>query len=144
MARTNKLQFFYQSPGALLNNRSTLKAFINSIFKKEKKNLGFLNIIFCDDKRLRDINREYLDHDYFTDIVSFDLSPDPSRIEGEIYISIDRVRENAKIYHSTIKEELHRVIFHGVLHLCGYGDKTESQIKKMRVKEKQYLAAYFS
>lgn len=89
------------------------------------------------------MNRTYLNHDFYTDIISFDLSEPGSGVTGEIYISIDRVRENASLHSATFKAEIHRVIFHGALHLCGYKDKTRPQIALMRKKEAQYLASYF-
>jgi probable rRNA maturation factor len=90
-----------------------------------------------------EINKQYLAHDYFTDIISFELSAPDSPAEGEIYISIDRVRDNAKTIGEPFYRELHRVIFHGTLHLCGYKDKTAAQKKLMRQKEDEYLTSYF-
>src|SRR5450631_2906517 len=125
-----------------LANRGLLKKFIHSIFKLEKRSLERINIIFCDDKYLLGLNRQFLQHDYYTDILSFPLSEANKPIVGEIYISVDRVRENARSVDSTFTEELHRVIFHGVLHFCGYLDKSGSDITLMRIKEEQYLNAY--
>lgn len=101
--------------------------------------LTSLNYIFCTDKFLLNINRKYLDHDDYTDIISFDLSSDKGEVEGEIYISLDRVKDNAKKFGRSFKEEVARVLFHGALHLCGYKDKTKSQKKQMREKETYYL-----
>jgi rRNA maturation RNase YbeY len=89
------------------------------------------------------INNLHLEHNYFTDIITFDLSELPNQIIGEIYISTDRVKENASLIGVTINEELHRVIIHGVLHLCGYKDKTAKQKKDMRLLENKYLQKYF-
>lgn len=97
-----------------------------------------MNYIFCSDKRILEINRQFLKHDYYTDIITFDLSESP-KITAEIYISLDRVRDNAKTQATTLQSELHRVIFHGALHLCGYGDKTKEEVKIMRGKEEMYL-----
>lgn len=108
----------------------------------EKKYLASLNYIFCTDKRLLEINRQYLKHDFYTDIITFPLSAPKMPVEAEIYISIDRVRENAKTLDVSFKTELHRVIFHGALHLCGYGDKTKGEKEKMRGKEDKYLQKY--
>jgi probable rRNA maturation factor len=116
--------------------------FILSIFKKEKKSIEELTIIFCDDEFLLGLNRQFLKHDFYTDIISFPLSNANQPLVAEIYISIDRVRENAQSSGSTFKEELHRVIFHGVLHFCGYKDKSSSDIKTMRTMENKYLKAY--
>ncbi len=84
-----------------------------------------LQYIFCSDAYLLDINREYLQHDFFTDIITFDLSEKGQPINAEIYISVERVRDNAANYNSSFRKEIHRVIFHGVLHLCGYKDKSQ-------------------
>lgn len=119
-----------------------LKTFIESIFKKEKKQLAGLRYVFCSDDMLLDINRNFLQHDYFTDIITFGLSEKGQPIEGEIYISIDRVKDNAQMLGQTYKEEMLRVLFHGALHLCGYKDKTKSEIITMRAKEDQYLQLF--
>ena len=103
-----------------------------------------LTYVFCSDEDLLEINRTYLKHDYFTDIITFDLSFTKKEIIGEIYISVDRVRENAGRFNSTLRKELHRVIFHGALHLCGYRDKNLQEQKVMRAKEDEYLKLYFS
>ncbi len=139
---TPEVSFFYEALVSL-RDRNKLKLFIKEIFRKEKKKLSGLNYIFCSDKRLLEINRQFLQHDYYTDIITFELSPAGTPVEGEIYISIDRVKDNARQHQSTFTRELHRVIFHGVLHLCGYKDKTTTQEKVMREKEDYYLDRYF-
>ncbi len=125
-----------------LSSRGRLKTFITSIFRKEKKVLESLDIIFCNDSYLLELNREFLKHDYYTDILSFRLSTIGKPLIAEIYISIDRVRDNAKNLNSSFKAELNRVIFHGVLHLCGYRDKSPSDILKMRSMENKWLTRY--
>jgi probable rRNA maturation factor len=126
-----------------LENRARLKKFLISIIKKEGKKLAGLQYVFCSDEYLLAINRQFLGHDFYTDIITFNLSATKNQaINAEIYISVDRVRDNAHQYNNTIKEELHRVIFHGVLHLCGYKDKSIRDQKKMRQKEDQYLSSY--
>jgi rRNA maturation RNase YbeY len=125
-----------------LNNRRLLKAFVVSIFKKEKRALETINIIFCDDKFLLTLNQQFLKHDYYTDILSFSLSDKGKPLIAEIYISTDRVTDNAKNLESSFREELHRVIFHGILHFCGFNDKTPKEIKRMRSAEDYYLASY--
>ena len=100
-----------------------------------------MNYIFCSDKRILEINRQFLNHDYYTDIITFDLS-ESAQITAEIYISLDRVRDNAKTQATTLQSELHRVIFHGALHLCGYGDKTKAEIKVMRGKEEEWIGRW--
>lgn len=114
------------------------------LFKKEKKKLANLNYIFCSDEYLLAINRDFLQHDYYTDIVTFELNDPGTPISGEIYISIDRIRDNAKNLEESFTRELHRVIFHGALHLCGYRDKTQEEEKLMRKMEDKYLSSYFS
>ncbi len=132
------IQFNFLEPVSL-RDRTRLRQFLVSLFKKEGKKLGDLQYIFCSDDYLLDINRQYLNHDYYTDIITFDLSEKGHPINAEIYISVDRVRDNAREYGSSIKKELHRVIFHGALHLCGYKDKTPAQEKEMRQMEEKYL-----
>jgi probable rRNA maturation factor len=125
-----------------LKDRRILKTTLAALFKKEKKKLAELHYIFVSDDRLLEINRQFLQHDLYTDIITFPLSEPGQPISGEIYISVDRVRENAREYGGTIKEELLRVIFHGALHLCGYKDKTTPQQREMRQLEEKYLAFY--
>ena len=121
-----------------MRNRNRLKDFVLALFRKEKRAVESVNYIFCSDKKILEINRQFLNHDYYTDIITFDLS-ESDKIVAEIYISLDRVRDNAKQEGTSLKSELHRVIFHGALHLCGYRDKTKAEIKVMREKEEQYL-----
>jgi probable rRNA maturation factor len=141
MSKKTAIQFHFLRP-CTLPNRGPLKEFILSIFKKEKIELVELNIIFCDDEYLLGLNRQFLQHDFYTDILSFPLSKKNQVLDAEIYISVDRVLENAQTVGSSFKEELHRVIFHGVLHFCGYKDKSTTDIKKMRRTEENYLKAY--
>jgi len=136
------VKFFHEKKTRVKHSKA-LKSFIVSIFNKEAKELDSLTYIFCSDNYLLAINRQYLQHDFYTDIISFNLSDHPENpVIGEIYISIDRVRDNACIHHTTIEQELYRVIFHGALHLCGYKDKTKAQAKEMRAKEDFYLSKY--
>jgi probable rRNA maturation factor len=140
----SSIRFFYQDVTITLAERSRLKKFVQTLLKKEGRTLDSLNYIFCSDPALLAINRQYLAHDYFTDIISFELSAKSEPVQGEIYISADRVRDNAEAQGVSFKSELHRVIFHGALHLCGYKDKTPKEEAKMRAKEDQYLELYFS
>ena len=126
-----------------LTERKKLKTFLAVLCHKEHYLLHSLSIVFCSDDFLLDMNQSYLKHKYFTDIISFNLSETPDKIEGELYISVDRVRENAKTFRVSVNQELHRVIFHGVLHFCGYNDKKSSQKIIMRKKEDFYLKKYF-
>ena len=141
MPSKSKVCFFFEHKKFSLENRSKLKKFIESLFRKEKKNLSCLNYIFCTDTRLLEINRQFLKHNFYTDIISFELS-DTGHSQGEIYISIDRVKENAKSLGISFKSELLRVIFHGALHLCGFKDKSKAEKKKIRDKEDLYLILY--
>jgi metalloprotein, YbeY/UPF0054 family len=136
------IQFHFKVP-CVLKDREPLKAFIVSVFRKEKTHMAGLNIIFCDDDYLLNLNRQFLHHEYYTDILSFPLSGPNDPLTAEIYISIDRVRDNAGNLQTSFREELHRVIFHGILHFCGYKDKSSADIKKMRAMEDKYLIAYF-
>jgi probable rRNA maturation factor len=139
----SKVCFFFDKTNPALRSRTALKQFITSIFKKERKSLESLNFVFCTDKKLLEINREWLKHDEYTDIISFDLS-ETEAIKGEIYISVTRVKENATKHGFSFNKELHRVIFHGVIHLCGYKDKNPSEIRLMRAQEDKYLSLYFN
>jgi len=141
MRKKNPVRFHFLKP-CTLSSRQGLKKFILSIFRKEKRNLGKLILIFCDDNYLLELNRQFLHHDFYTDILSFRLSEPTKPLVAEIYISVDRVYENSQTAGSSFKEELHRVIFHGVLHFCGYKDKSRKDIKKMRQAEDKYLKAY--
>ncbi|HVU97210.1 MAG TPA: rRNA maturation RNase YbeY [Puia sp.] len=125
-----------------LTERTRLKRFLIALFKRERKALADLQYIFCSDPYLLEINRQFLHHDFYTDIITFDLSEKGRPTSGEIYISVDRVRDNARNFDSTLKKELHRVIFHGALHLCGFKDKTPKEELEMRKTEEKYLALY--
>ena len=113
-----------------LPNKRKLKLFIACLFLEYGIRLSSLAIIFCSDEYLLSLNRQFLQHDYYTDILTFDLSKDQDAV-GEIYISVERVKENAIQLKISFEQEIHRIIFHGVLHLCGFSDKSLSQRKKM-------------
>lgn len=138
-----KIQFHYITPSFFLPNRTQLKAFIIKAFKKEGFKVGEVNYIFCTDPYLLQINQQYLNHDTYTDIITFPYSQKGEPVSSDIYISIDRVRQNAKDFNTSFTRELHRVIFHGMLHLCGYKDKNKEQTQQMREKEDYYLDLYF-
>jgi probable rRNA maturation factor len=126
------------------SQRTLVKEVIRNLFKKEKTKLEQLQYIFCSDEYLLQINKQHLQHNYYTDIITFDLSEPGQGVTGEIYISIDRVRDNAQNYEVSFKHELLRVIFHGALHLCGHKDKTEKDQTLMRKAEDKYLQYYLS
>jgi probable rRNA maturation factor len=137
-----RIQFSKADITASIKDKKIIMQLLEILFKKEKKQLDFLNYIFCSDEFLLEINRQYLNHDNYTDIITFDLGRPKQSINGEIYISYPRVKENAAIYKVKTSIELLRVIIHGALHLCGYKDKTKSQKLEMRKKEEQYLRIY--
>jgi rRNA maturation RNase YbeY len=139
----NRTIFFNNADkGTSLRFRTKLKAFINKQCHKEGVKIEALQYVFCSDTYLLDINKRYLQHDYYTDIISFDLSDIKGQLIGDIYISIDRVKENAKIEGNLYMHELLRVIFHGALHFCGYKDKKPGDAKIMRSMEEKWLKAY--
>ena len=144
---TNKLsppvQFHFLVPVSF-SQRTLVKEVIRDLFRKEKTRLKQLQYIFCSDEYLLQINKEHLQHNYYTDIITFDLSDTPEAVTGEIYISVDRVKDNAQNYEVSLKQELLRVIFHGALHLCGYKDKSEKDQVTMRKAEDKYLHYYLS
>jgi probable rRNA maturation factor len=133
------VNFFSEEISFKLAHPRKTSNWIRNCVKKEKRRLKSLNFIFCSDANLRMRNIQYLKHRTFTDIITFDQSED-HLIEGEIYISIDRVKENASALNVEFDEELHRVIIHGVLHLIGYKDKKATEKKLMRKKEDAYLS----
>ena len=116
-----------------------LKKFIAQKVAKEAKKKLRLHCIFCSDKYLLNLNRHFLNHDFYTDILTFPINENEKEIDAEIYISIDRVKENSRKLKTDLEVELMRVIFHGILHLIGYKDKTKPQQKNMRKKENQWL-----
>ena len=144
MQKGGKNVFFFFEVEASIRNRKKLKFFVASIFRIEKRPLNSVNYIFCSDKTVRGINKRYLNHDYLTDIITFNLSEKGQALTAEVYISFERVKENAVNNSTTFQSEIHRVIFHGALHLCGYDDKTKTQKQVMRTREDYYLSKYFS
>ena len=125
-----------------ITGKTGLKDFIRVLFKKEKTTLASITYIFCSDEFLLKMNRDFLQHDYYTDIITFGLSDKGQPIEAEVYISLDRVKDNARTIGTTTRDETLRVIFHGALHLCGYKDKKKSEITLMRAKEDEYLRLF--
>jgi rRNA maturation RNase YbeY len=127
------VKFAMHEVKANLKNKNKLKQFISELFEREGQELEDLQYVFCSDEYLLTINQQFLQHDTYTDIVTFELSPTPEVTVGEIYISVDRVTENAEKFKVPFDQELHRVIFHGALHLCGFKDKSKKDEEKMRV-----------
>lgn len=129
---------FYSETDIEIKDEERLARWINHIVKKEDKETGEITYVFCDDEYLLNLNKKYLDHDTLTDIITFDNSVG-LKLSGDIFVSIERVKDNAKEYNTTLTDELHRVMIHGVLHLCGYKDKTETETEAMRAKEDEAL-----
>ncbi len=124
-----------------LVDEAAFSKWISAIIASESKKEGDINYIFCDDEYLLKLNEEYLNHDTLTDIISFDYSVG-NELHGDIFISIERVRENASDFDVTFENELKRVMAHGVLHYCGYKDKTETDIQIMRSKEEEKIKMF--
>lgn len=141
---TMPVHFYENDVRSGLKDKRKLAAFMKSLtatYRPEVKKIS-LDYIFCDDAYLIEINRQFLQHDTYTDIITFDLSDQAGHLNGEIYISVERVKENAQRFEHTYIRELHRVIFHGVLHLCGFKDKTKEQKAIMRAREDDCIHAY--
>jgi len=119
--------------------KKQLKEAIAELMAEEGKEFKSLDYIFCSDEYLLEINQKFLEHDDLTDIITFDLSEDDGLI-GEIYISVERVKDNSLLFNTDVDEELKRVIFHGALHLCGYKDKTKKDREEMKIREDYYLS----
>ena len=124
-----------------LHNEPDFSKWLSSVILSENKKEGEINYIFCDDNYLLEINQQYLDHDTLTDIISFDYSVG-NEINGDIFVSVERVKENASDYKVTFHEEIQRVLVHGILHYCGYKDKTESDERIMRSKEEEKMKMF--
>ncbi len=142
MKSANPIYLHFLTPVPSLRKRKKLKNFIKEMVKLEEKEIEAINFIFCSDDYLLQINNQYLNHNTLTDIITFELSVEGSPLLSDIYISVDRVKENAVRLKKPFQEELHRVMFHGILHLCGYGDKTAAEKKSMRTKEDFYLKRF--
>ena len=134
------IQFFEEDITYKLKHKTAVRQWITETIQAEGFKLKELTYVFCSDTYLLQINRQYLDHDTYTDIITFDNSEIANTIVGDIFISIDRIRENAVKFNSGEANELHRVIIHGALHLLGYLDKTAEKKKIMTGKEDHYLS----
>ena len=137
-----KISFLSGDRKFIFQQKQSIKDFIELLFKKEKTALKQISYVFCSDEFLLKMNTKFLQHDYYTDIITFGLSEKNKPVEAEIYISIDRVKDNAKQLGVLYKTEMLRVLFHGALHLCGYKDKTKSEILTMRAKEERFLLLF--
>jgi len=135
----SSINFFSEDIDFSLSKEKIIASWIEQTIFKEDKKPNEITYVFCSDEYLHNINLTYLNHDTFTDIITFDYT-EKNIINSDIFISIDRVKDNAKKYNNTFENELHRVIIHGVLHLLGYKDKSSEETKEMRAKEDFYLS----
>lgn len=133
------IRFFEEEIKFNLKHKNSYKKWLKAIAKAEGFKIVELNYIFCSDEYLHEINLRYLNHDTYTDIITFDQREKENEISGEIYVSLDRVKENALSLKEEFAKELNRVISHGLLHLCGYTDKSNSDKQKMRLKEDEAI-----
>ncbi|WP_062055090.1 rRNA maturation RNase YbeY [Aquimarina longa] len=134
------INFFYETDSKLASEAS-LSSWISTVILSEKKTEGEISFIICDDEYLLKINQDFLNHDTYTDIISFDTTLG-NQLNGDIFISSERVRENATEFKVSFDEEMRRVLIHGVLHFCGYKDKSEEEAKLMRQKENEKLLMF--
>ena len=140
------VRFYEQEVKSGLKDRRKLSTYLQSLIRRQKTQVKDVQLVyvFCDDDYLVEINMDYLNHATLTDIITFDLSEEPETMQGEVYISTERVRENAGKYKVTYEMELHRVIFHGALHLCGFKDKKKADKERMRQEEDLCLSQFFN
>ncbi len=134
----SEISFFFEETKPIKLQKKVLKNTVDFLIQNENKHAGEITVVFCSDDYLLKINEQYLNHNYYTDIVTFDYVEN-SVISGDLFISVDRVNENASQLGVNFDEELYRVIFHGILHLCGFKDKTNAEKRLMREKEDFYL-----
>lgn len=139
-----KIHFFTEDISFQIKQKKIIRQWIENIVRNEGAKINELNYIFCSDEYLKKVNIEYLDHHFYTDIITFDNSEVPGTLESDIFISIDRVKENSQEFSKDFNEELYRVMIHGVLHLLGYKDKEEEESQLMRQKENDSLALLHS
>lgn len=137
-----KINFFTEDISFNLKQRIHIRNWIQKVILSKGAKLNKINYIFCSDEYLKAVNIEYLNHDYYTDIITFDNSEEENQLEGDIYISIDRVRENSQQFGKAFENELQRVMIHGILHLIGYGDKSEEEAEQMRHEEEASLLLF--
>jgi len=132
------VSYFTQDTSFAYKGRRLTSRWLSEVASREGCRIGAVSVIFCSDPVILDVNRKYLGHDYYTDIITFDYCEEEV-LNGDLFISVDTVRANALEYGTLFHEELHRVIVHGLLHLIGYDDHTEADIAEMRLKENEYL-----
>ena len=132
------VSYFFQDTDFIFKEKRFNSLWLKTVAESEVRRLGNISVIFCSDNYILDVNRKYLQHDYFTDIITFDYC-EGDILSGDLFISVDSVKENAAEYGTSFKDELNRVIVHGLLHLIGYDDHTEDDVRTMRSKEDYYL-----
>ena len=133
------ISYFFEDTDFIFKGKARNNKWLRLVSESEIRRIGDINIIFCSDNYILNVNQQYLQHDYFTDIITFDYC-EGDRLSGDLFISVDTVRENAIEYGTEFSEELHRVIVHGILHLIGYDDHTDEDVAMMRKKENYYLS----
>ena len=133
------VSYFFEDTDFVFRGKALNNRWLRLVAESEIRRLGQISIIFCSDNYILDINQKYLQHDYFTDIITFDYC-EGDKLSGDLFISVDSVRENAAEFGTEFKDELNRVIVHGILHLIGYDDHTKKEIAEMRSKEDYYLS----
>jgi rRNA maturation RNase YbeY len=139
---SEKIRFFNTGLKFSFSKRNKFRSFLQKIAQQEGKKLVSINYIFCSDQELLKLNKQFLNHDFYTDILTFNLSDSKKELLAEIFISIPRIKENARTLRQSFQMELYRVMVHGLLHLCSYDDKTQMQIKRIRMAEDKYLQIF--
>ena len=134
------IRFFNEDVPYKLTQKQATRQWLKQQAEREGYAVGELNYIFCSDEYVLQVNRDYLQHDYYTDIITFDQSEEEGKLEGDIFISVERVADNARHLNIPTEQEMRRVLAHGLLHLCGYGDKTKDEQDQMRTKEEEWLS----
>ncbi len=134
------IRFFNENISYKLTQKQVTRQWLKQQAEREGYAIGDLNYIFCSDEHVLQVNRDYLQHDYYTDIITFDQSEEDGKIDGDIFVSVERVADNATQVGVSAEQEMRRVLAHGLLHLCGYGDKTDDEVATMRAKEDEWLA----
>ena len=133
------ISYYFEDTDIIFKGKTLNNKWLRLVAESEIRKIGNISIIFCSDNYILDVNQKYLNHDYFTDIITFDYC-EGDKLSGDLFISVDTVRDNAVEYGSDFKDELNRVMVHGILHLIGYDDHCEEDIKEMRAKENYYLS----
>lgn len=136
------IRFFNEDVPYKLPQKQATRQWLKQWAEREGYAVGDLNYIFCSDEYVLQVNRDHLQHDFYTDIITFDTGEDEGRIEGDIFISVDRVADNAAQLGISVNGEVRRVLAHGLLHMCGYGDKTDDEVALMRAKEDEWLSGF--